>query len=80
MIVDKAMKGDVEYGQRILFGIKDNAVGLAENEYYEKMMSVEQRQKVEEVKNGIISGVIKVTDTTGMSTEELEKIREAARP
>ncbi len=80
MIVDKAMKGDVEYGQRILFGIKDNAVGLAENEYYEKMMSVEQRQKVEEVKNGIISGEIKVTDTTGMSTEELEKIREVARP
>ena len=80
MIVQKAMNGEVEYGQRVLYGIKENAVGLAENEYYEKMMSEEQRQKVEEIKEAIISGEITVTDTTGLSTEELEAIREGARP
>ncbi len=80
MIVQKAMDDEVEYGQRMLYGIKDNAVGLAENEYYEKLMSEEQRAVIDDVKEKIISGETIVTDTTGMSTDELEAIREAARP
>lgn len=79
-IVEQAMKGEVDYGQRTLYGVADGAVGLVENEYYEALLSEEARAQVEEVKKQIIEGNVQMTDPTGLSTEEIEKIREEARP
>ena len=79
-IVEQAMKGEVDYGQRTLYGVADGAVGLVENEYYEALLSEEARAQVEEVKQQIIEGNVQMTDPTGLSTEEIEKIRDEARP
>jgi len=79
-IVDKAIKGEVNYGQKELFGIAENAVGIAENEFYEKLLNEDDRKKVEEIKNQIIDGKVDITDTSVLSQEELETIRSNARP
>lgn len=79
-IVDKAMKGEVDYGQRTLYGIADGAVGLVENEYYEALMSEDARAQVANIKQEIMAGNVEMTDTAGLTTEELEKIRDEARP
>lgn len=79
-VVQREMEGKVAFGTRELFGIKDNAVGLAENEFYNKLMSEEQKTKVEELKTKIMNGELEVTDTSGLTTEELVEIREQARP
>lgn len=79
-IVDKAMKGEVDYGQRTLYGIAEGAVGLVENEYYEALMNEDARTQVESIKQEIIAGNIEMTDTAGLTTEELETIRDEARP
>ena len=45
--VDRAMKGEIPYGTREVFGIAEGAVGIAENEFYEKLLSEEDRKQVE---------------------------------
>ncbi|MFP3155491.1 BMP family ABC transporter substrate-binding protein [Lachnospiraceae bacterium ZAX-1] len=79
-IVKKAMKGEVTYGTKELFGVKEEAVGIAENEFYEKLLSEQDRSAVEEIKTKIINGDLKVTDTSVLTPEELEEIRTNARP
>ena len=80
LIVEKAMAGEVIYGKRELFGLKDGAVGLAENEFYERLLSEVDRDRVEEIKSKIISGELEITDTSALKPEELEAIRTNARP
>lgn len=79
-IVDKAMKGEVVYGTREWYGLAEGVVGIAENEFYGKLLTDEQKQKVAELKEAVISGDLKVTETKGMTTEELIEIRESVRP
>lgn len=79
-IVGKAMQGEITYGTKELYGIEEGAVGIAENEFYEKLISEEDRNKVEEVKQKIIGGELEITDTTVLTQEELEEIRTNARP
>lgn len=79
-IVEKAMQGEITYGVKEFYGIKEGAVGIAENEFYEKLLSADDRKKAEEVKQKIIGGELEITDTSVLTQEELEKIRTNARP
>lgn len=79
-VLDRAMKGNVNYGTREVFGLKEGSVGLAENEFYEKLMSQEQRDQIEEIKKGVMDGSISITETKGISTDEVVKIRDSVRP
>lgn len=78
--VSRAMNDDVNYGTREIFGLESGAVGLAKNKYYEKLLSDEQRAYVEEVEEKIKAGEIKIIETQGMTTEEVNEIRESVRP
>lgn len=78
--VDRAMKGEIPYGTREVFGIAEGAVGIAENEFYEKLLSEEDRAKVEELKQQVIAGEVEMTPTTGITTDKVNEIREAVRP
>lgn len=78
--VDRAMKGEIPYGTREVFGLADGAVGIAENEFYEKLLSEEDRAKVEELKQQVMAGEVEMTPTTGITTEKINEIREAVRP
>ena len=78
--VDRAMKGEIPYGTREVFGIAEDAVGIAENEFYEALLSEEDRAKIEELKGQVVAGEIEMTPTTGITTEKVNEIREAVRP
>ena len=77
--VDRAMKDEIPYGTREVFGIAEGAVGIAENEFYEKLLSEEDRAKVEELKQQVIAGEVEMTPTAGITTEKINEIRDAVR-
>ncbi|MGN0406239.1 MAG: BMP family ABC transporter substrate-binding protein [Bariatricus sp.] len=79
-IVKKAMDGEVKYGVKEYYGLKEGAVGIAENEFYEALLSSEDRQVIEELKTKVMNGDVSLTDTIGLTTEELNKIRDDVRP
>lgn len=78
--VARAMKDEIPYGTREVFGLAEGAVGIAENEFYEKLLSEEDRAQIQELKEKVINGEIEVTPTSGLSTEEVNEIRDAVRP
>ena len=78
--VDRAMKGEIPYGTREVFGLADGAVGIAENEFYEQLLSEEARAQIEELKQQVIAGEVEMTPTEGLTTEKINEIREAVRP
>ena len=78
--VDRAMKGEIPNGTREVFGIAEDAVGIAKNEFYEALLSEEDRAKIEELKGQVVAGEIEMTPTTGITTEKVNEIREAVRP
>lgn len=79
-VVEQAMKGEVPYGTREVFGIAEGAVGIAENEFYEKLLSAEDRDKIEELKQQVMAGTVEMTPTIGITTDKINEIREAVRP
>lgn len=79
-IVQKAMDGAVKYGSKEYYGLKEGAVGLAENEFYQKLMTDENRKAVEELKEKVMNGEVELTETMGLTTEELVEIRDSVRP
>lgn len=79
-VVDRAMKGDVNYGTREVFGIETGAVGIAENEFYEKLLSEDARAQIEELKEKVINGEVTMTPNEGITTDKINEIRDAVRP
>ena len=73
-------KRQVPYGTREVFGLAEGAVGIAENEFYEKLLSADDRAAVEELKGKVMAGEVEMTPTIGITTEKINEIREAARP
>lgn len=71
---------EVEWGTCKRLGLKENGVTIAKNEFYEKQLSEESRQYVETEWEKLIAGEVVPIDTVGMSTEEVEKIRQASKP
>lgn len=59
-----ALKGTIDgtapYGSRELLGIKDDAVGIAKNQWYEKLVPADVRAEVDGLEAKIISGEITV--------------------
>jgi len=78
--VSRAMNDDVNYGSREFFGLASGSVGIAKNKYYEKLLSDEQRTYIDEVEEKIKAGEIAIIETQGMTTEEINGIRESVRP
>ena len=78
--VDRAMKGEIPYGTREVFGLADGVVGIAENEFYDQLLSEEDRAQIEELKQKVIDGEVEMTPTEGITTEKINEIREAVRP
>lgn len=78
--VDRAMKDEIPYGTREVFGLADGAVGIAENEFYEQLLSEEAQAQIEELKQQVIAGGVEMTPTEGITTEKINEIREAVRP
>lgn len=56
----KTIDGTATYGQTVLLGLQDGAVGIAKNKYYEKVVPADVRAAVDEQEKKIIAGEIKI--------------------
>lgn len=56
----KTIDGTATYGQTVLLGLQDGAVGIAKNKYYEKVVPADVRAAVDEQEKKIVAGEIKI--------------------
>lgn len=77
--VDMYMDGKLPKGKTENLGLKEKALGLAENSYYEKLVPQDIRTKMDEVQKKVASGKIKIDSAYGMSSDQLAKIRQSAK-
>jgi len=74
------VKGTAPYGQKETLGFAEACVGLAKNDIYMEVVPAEMRTKLEEIEKKIIAKEIKVGTAFSLSTEDLNKIRNAVKP
>lgn len=58
LAIKGTLDGSQEYGQRILLGLKEGAVGISKNQWYEEIVPADLRAEIEEIEAKIISGEI----------------------
>lgn len=78
--IELHVAGELPYGTHETLGVKEGAVGLAKNDIYNKLVSNDIKQKVDEVEQKLANGKIEVGTAFGQSTEQIEAIRAAVRP
>lgn len=72
-------EGKVPYGEIDNLGIAENGVGIADNEYYQKLVPEEVRKEVEELSEKILNGEIKVDTAFGKTNEEIQAIKDSVK-
>lgn len=72
-------EGKVPYGEVENLGIAENGVGIADNEYYQKLVPEEVRNEVEELTEKILNGEIEVDTAFGKSNEEIQEIKDSVK-
>jgi len=78
--VELYMDDKLALGSTESLGIPEGGVGLAKNDVYKSLLSEDILTKMEEIEAKVISGEIKVSTAIGMSTEDLNKIRNSVAP
>ena len=78
--VEMHMAGTLPYGEAEALGLVEDAVGLANNEIFQRNISADIRAELEELADMIASGQINVGTAMGMSTEDLNTLRDSVRP
>ena len=74
------ISGELPYGTHEILGVKEGSVGLAKNDIYNKLVSDEIKEQVEVVEQKLADGEIEVGTAFGLTTEQVEEIRESVRP
>lgn len=72
-------EGTLEYGTHNEMGIAEAGVGLAKNEFYEKLPQAIKDQ-ISEIEQKIAKGEIKVGTAFGQSTDKINELRESVKP
>lgn len=78
--VKRFTENEIPWGTDEYMGLKENGVTIAKNEFYEKLLSQESRDYVDAEWAKVISGEVVPMNTVGMSTDQVESIRQAAKP
>ncbi len=78
--IDLHLEGKLKYGTMEVLGFSDDCVGLAENEIYQRVVPAEIRNELADIEKKIVSGDIVVSSAFGMTTEELNSLRNAVKP
>ncbi len=81
-------EGTLPFGANEALGLAEGAVGLAMNQYFEKVLAMDQPDSLEPtvaetlryLEQRIINGEIAVSSAFGMTNEELDRIRNSVRP
>jgi len=71
--------GTLEYGVHDEIGVAQGGVGLAKNEYYEKLPQ-DIKDKISEIEKKMVNGEVKVGTAFGESTDKINALRESVKP
>ena len=77
--IDMHMDGTLMYGQAENLGIKEEAVGLAQNDIYANLISEEVRAEIDAIGAEIVAGNIVVSSAMGMTTEALTELKNSVK-
>ncbi len=76
MILD----GTLPWGEEEQLGLMDGAVGLSDNEYYQKLVPDDVKTKIAEASDKVAGGEIEVTSAFGLTTDEVTEIINSVAP
>ena len=74
------MSKETEFGKAESLGLKEEAVGLAINEYYLKNVPEVMRKELDRIYEMIKSGIITISSALGMDPHYIKELRESAAP
>ncbi len=77
--MDKYLNDSLEFNTHVELGVKEDAVGLAENKIYEEKVKEEIRTKVNEVNEELKNDKIKVETAIGMDEKDLKAKIDSAK-
>jgi basic membrane protein A len=79
--VEMYVNGTLPMGTTEALGIKEGAVGLAENKYFDAFLKAnpEINERLEDITEKILDGTISVKSAFGLTNDELNAIRDAAK-
>lgn len=77
--IDDFLNDKIQWGTHENAGLKEDGMALADNEYLRKIVPEDTLKQVDEIKGKIVSGEIVVKSAIGMSTDDLNKIKESAK-
>jgi len=79
--VEMYLNDELPLGTTEALGLKENSVGLAENQYFDKFLeeNPEIAERLVEIEKMILDGEINVSSAFGMTNEQLNAVRDAAK-
>ena len=72
--------GTAQWGTHRMISYAEGGASLADNTFYQAVVTEEMQTKLDEIADKIASGEIKVSTAYGASTEEIEAIKALAAP
>ncbi len=79
-IVEEIGNGTAQWGTHMKISMAEGGASLADNEYYQAIVTDDMKATLDEISAGIASGEITVSTAYGASTEEIEEIEALAAP
>lgn len=80
-IVQRYVNGEIQFGILDTLGLKEQAVGIAKNEFYMDLLSDADRNLIDDIEARVISGELEINEVSStMSTEEVDRIRNSVKP
>lgn len=77
---EKLLEGTLPWGEEESLGLSDGAVGLSDNEFYQKLVPDDVKKQIEEASDAIAKGDISVKTAYGLTTEEVRDIINSVAP
>lgn len=78
--VGMAIEGTLPYGSLEVVGVKEGVTGIALNDHYADLVPDEVVQAESEAEKNIVEGNIEVSTALGMSTDQVNEIRNSVKP
>ena len=78
--IERYVNGTLPFGQTEEMGLKEDMVGLAENENYERVVPEDIREYINDLKEKVYSGEIVVTTNIGADVSMIEEAKDRIKP
>ena len=78
--IEREFEGVVRYGETVSFGLAENFVGLADNEYFKRAYDDDVHNEVLDVRDQIIKEEITAPSYYDMSEAEFEELKTSVQP